>query len=521
MGKIKSFAKNYKLSIPLIAILFIVAGFLWFGRGDSELESDFIVAERMTVAQEVDVTGRVVSSSNADLAFERSGKVARVYVKVGDTINAGDTLITLESADLSADVALAQAQLEREEVKLADLQSGTRPEDIAITESELSSARASLQDAAREAVYSLQDAYTKSDTAVRNRVDTFFNNPRTSAPKLAFDINNQVLQLKIEAGRAQVETTLMAFSKDVENLSAANDLKAAFVKVKNHLAAIKLFLDDLALGVNSLTATASLTQTTIDSYKADTSSARTDISAAISGVSSAETSIQSAQSNVAVKEQQLALKKAGSTQADIDAQLVVIKQQESIVAARRAALSKNILRAPISGTISRQDAKVGEIIGAGSPIVSIISSGEFQIEVSVPETDIAKIRLGDTAEVTLDAYTDDIVFNANVVRLDPAETVIDGVATYTVILQFMERDDRIKSGMTADVLIGGERRENVIAVPQRAVITRDGEKFVQVIEGDHVVDKPVKTGFRGSDGNIEIVEGVTEGDKVVIFNSAN
>jgi len=75
--------------------------------------------------------------------------------------------------------------------------------------------------------------------------------------------------------------------------------------------------------------------------------------------------------------------------------------------------------------------------------------------------------------------------------------------------------------MTANITIKGEEKNDVIAVPQRAVIQNDNGKFVQVLVGKKVIEKAVTTGLRGSDGNIEISSGLKVGDVVVTSNLAN
>lgn len=94
--------------------------------------------------------------------------------------------------------------------------------------------------------------------------------------------------------------------------------------------------------------------------------------------------------------------------------------------------------------------------------------------------------------------------------------MIEGVATYKTTFQFTKEDQRIKSGMTANIDILTDKRENVITIPQRAVVSQNGDKIVKISEGENIKEVKVKTGLRGSDGNIEILEGVGEGDKVVL-----
>jgi len=174
------------------------------------------------------------------------------------------------------------------------------------------------------------------------------------------------------------------------------------------------------------------------------------------------------------------------------------------------------LRAPISGIITKREIEKGEIVTASKPIFTLISTSPFEIEVNIPEADIAKVNIGNEAEVTLDAYGSETIFKARVVSIDPGETILEGVATYRTVLHFIEDDKRIKPGLTANVEILTDKRENVVVIPWRAVITKNGEKFVRILEGNEPREVKVKTGLQGSDGNVEIIEGVREGDKIII-----
>jgi multidrug efflux pump subunit AcrA (membrane-fusion protein) len=146
------------------------------------------------------------------------------------------------------------------------------------------------------------------------------------------------------------------------------------------------------------------------------------------------------------------------------------------------------------------------------------STGEYKIEANVPEVDVAKVAVGDPARVTLDAYGSAEFFPATISAIDPAETVIEGVPTYTVTLRFDQKDERIKSGMTANIDIRTDQREGVLYIPARAVLTdADGRRFVRVPDGLATRDVPVEVGLRGSDGRIEILSGLSEGDVVVTF----
>lgn len=98
----------------------------------------------MDLIQEVNVTGKIKSTQNVDLAFERAGKVSGVYSKVGNHVKAGQKLITLENSDIAPQVQQAQANIKAQQAKLDELRKGARPEDIQVQEMQIRQAQANV-----------------------------------------------------------------------------------------------------------------------------------------------------------------------------------------------------------------------------------------------------------------------------------------------------------------------------------------------------------------------------------------
>jgi len=337
---------------------------------------------------------------------------------------------------------------------------------------------------------------------------------------LNFSIGNVQLKVDIESQRLVLENTLKSWQASSSQPIIKSDLVFYIAYSRQNLNAISLFLDKANSALNSLAASATISQTTIDSWKTNVSTARTKINSSLDDISTAETALKTAEANLSLAEKQLNLDLAGATQQDIEAQQAQVEKAQANVLNYQAQFDKTIIRSPINGLVTKQDAKVGEIVPANTPIISIISANQFKIESNVPEADIAKIKIGDSAQITLDAYGDNVIFNANVIKIDPAETIIEGVATYKTTLQFNKEDVRIKSGMTANIDISTDKRENVLVIPQRAVITRGADKFVLVGNGaQNLEERQIQTGLRGSDGNVEVVSGLTQGERIAAVGS--
>jgi HlyD family secretion protein len=479
-----------------------------------------VKVERANIVQEVSVTGKVESEESVDLAFEKGGKITAVGAVVGDKVSQGDMLLRIDGSDVSASLAQAQANIAFEEATLEKLVKGARAEDIQLSQVSLENAEASLLDAENALRESMTDAYTKADDAIRNKTDIFFSNPRVD-PQLTIPSTDFKLSLEVTNMRKVIETDLVAWGQH-STITEAGLLTEDVANTKKYLNDIKQFLERIALIVNAIAPSSATTQTTIDGWKASVSSARTSVGVAITSLSASEEKWRGAKSSVALATQQLALKKAGATAEEIAAQKARVASARASALTYRSQLDKLTLSAPFSGVVTKQDGKAGAIASPGTPMVSIQSAGAYKIEANVPEVDIAKLSENDAAKITLDAYGDQQPFTGVISRIDPAGKDIDGVPTYRITLRFEDNEGIVRSGMTANVRISSDTRENVLVIPARAIKeskTTEGERVVRVLLTPFGTpeERTVKVGLRGSDGKAEIIDGLLEGEEVVTF----
>ena len=516
---IKSILGFLKKPSVVIIIAILVGSALWyvFPREEESL-FEFIVAKRGDLVQEVNVIGRVKPVESVDLAFLQSGRISFVGADVGTRVSVGEVLVQIENGDIAAQLLQAKAKTKAAQVKLDELKRGTRPEKISVQKVKVANAEVLFFETKQNLVNKIDDSFTKSDDAVRNRVGQFISNSRSQNPEINFIISDSALKNKIKASLVFIEELLVDWSASLTLLSTESDLIMFSSEAKDNLWEIKSFLEPVSLAVNNLTVSSDITQTTIDGYKDDVSVARTNVNTATSNLGTALEKMREKEVAIALEKEELALMEAGSTPLEIAAQVAKIEEEEANVSRFRAELTKTIIRSPISGAVTKQDAKVGEIVAANTIIVSISSLSQFNIEANITEADITKVSLGDETVFTLDAFGEDIVFGAIVSKMDPAETIIEGVSTYKVTFNFTDNENLAKSGMTADIDILTAKKEGVISVPIRAVLGRGDGRYVRILEATgEVVEQKVVVGLRGSSGYIEIVSGVEVGDRVIIF----
>lgn len=182
-------------------------------------------------------------------------------------------------------------------------------------------------------------------------------------------------------------------------------------------------------------------------------------------------------------------------------------------------LSKTVITAPFDGVVTFQDVSVGEYVAPGTIVAAVATTRELELTADVPETDAAKLFAGASADVTFDVYGGSETWSAEVVSVAPAAKVIEGVPTFEVKLQLISSDPKFRPGLTANITVHAAEKKNVVAVPRRAIITRDGKEFVKVKEGEGEREIEVRSDLLGSDGRVEIVNGLA-GDEEIIVGEA-
>lgn len=477
-----SFIKNHKIKLVIGLVLFVVIALAFNAKGNGS--SEVVTVTRGELVRTVELSGKVVPTEDVDLAFEVTGTVSRTYKKVGDKIVVGEIIAELDQSSTRADFLKAQADLVAARAELAKLSGG----------SEL---QAKVENSKTSVVQNILDAYTDADDAISNKVDQLFEDARTANPKIVSSFDDYALKTRINETRVRISTLFTNWKPRVSILSVSTYTESDLDLAKTNLREIASFLDDVARAVNSFKTNPSVSQTLIDKYKTDVAAARQNVNAASASLISGEESYS-------------------ATLSDVPVQVARVSAAEANVANYQARLSKMALRSPISGILTKQDAKAGEAVSANASLVSIIS-GEYKIEAYVPEVSVAGIVVGAKAQVTLDAYGQEVAFGATVSHIDPRETIRDGVSTYKIDLLFDTPDSRVLSGMTTNISIETLRKSNVVLVPGRAIKVKNGKKFVSAKIGEkEVVEMEIKTGLSDSSGNIEVLSGVSANDVILL-----
>ncbi len=201
----------------------------------------------------------------------------------------------------------------------------------------------------------------------------------------------------------------------------------------------------------------------------------------------------------------------------------------------RATLQNNLTNlkytkivSPVDGTVVSRAVDVGQTVAASFQTPTLFQVAQdltnMQIEVNVSEADIGRIKKHQEVEYTLDGYADE-VFHGKVTEVRIAPTTVSNVVTYTVIVDVDNKEQKMIPGMTANVSIITNKRENVISVPTDALKFTDkeltgGKKYkdqgLWVIKDNKPVRITIKTGAKDSDRTEIISDQLKEKDRVIL-----
>jgi HlyD family secretion protein len=482
MNKINSSLKkifiNKWLVWSVLVLIIGVSGFLFF-KGNGAIET--IIVTKSDFINEVSVVGTVIPAQETNMAFEMSGRVVAIYKKVGDPVKSGEQILALESGDIRSDLLKAQADYQGEIAKLNKLKNNNSTTDLISLKNEI------------------RNAYTVADDAIRSKTDQIFEDPNSRFPNLKIFVSKSDTEKDIENQRYQIRLLFTLWSEKMSQINSAQNVTELTEQInysKQNLNKTLDYLNDVSYAISISEVNSAITQSDLDKYSSDVSSARTNVNNALSDLNTA-------------------FEKVSTNSLDIPYQESQVQSALANVQKVQSQLYKNSINSPFEGTITKIDTEIGEIVGTTDSVISIISNNAFQIETFVPEVNIKELKINDVAKIRLDAFGKDEYFDAKVISIEPAQTVRDGVATYKTKFEFNQKDERIRSGMTANVVITTEKRNDAILISPTVIYKKDGFDYVKVLVGKNIVEKQITVGNFDSIGHREIISGLSVGEKVL------
>lgn len=544
-------------------IILAVVGFIGYSATRKPVinyEKEKVV--RGEVVEEVSVTGSLAPTRKIALEPEVSGKIVKLNVESGAEVKTGQVLAELDARDINSRIVSQRASVEAARARLNELLAGATAQELALAQIAVDAAttkRDSSVAAKADAETALANAKSKAETQTSTKLQSLqldYDKAVTDAKDVItrntgamFTVTDNQLTFgttssmhendaKNTRGTAQLAADALAVkvagTKTAGTVSAALGAYASIAAdlntVKAHLEAVRAVLDyttglssqtiaDYRAQVSSALATISSTVQLIDGDRSSLDvQARlneSEIAAAQSNLTAATFAVQSAENALSQAKGDLTLKQAGNRPEAIASQRAQVEVQEATLTGLYTDLSKRRIVAPIDGIVTDVPVELGETVSPGKPAVSMQTKGNFEITTNISEIDIGKVKVGDNVSITLDAFPKTEVWTGKVVKIDPAEKVVEGVIFYETTVVFDVADERLRSGMTANLTIETEKKTDVLRVPLRGLRETGTKTTVRVLRNGVAEEVEVTVGLQNNT-HAEALTGLSEGDEVIV-----
>ncbi|MGC9399699.1 MAG: efflux RND transporter periplasmic adaptor subunit [Anaerolineae bacterium] len=479
--------------IAAVVIAVAIGGFLWNRRQRAQQAQSEILREAKVIRDDLRITvaasGNVVANQKAELRFEIPGTVAQVHVEVGDRVEQGDVLATLDAEALElaleeAETRLEEAQTENarqiEEAQLSLETAQLRLEQAELRVPGLGSASAAVR-SARANLARVKQGASAEDIAIAER--------QLEQAKNA--LWQQQIQRDATCGAVGLTTTQ-------DQCDAA---QAAVQQAEESVRIAQLQLEKMKQGPSA-----------------------EDVESAEAQLAQAQSEYARAADENAAQEIGLEILKADVTRAELTLKRLqdgIDPSLELAVERARNDLAKATLVAPFGGIVSAVNLQVGVQANTTLPAVTLVDDSVFFVDVTVDEIDIGKVAQGQPVAVTVDAYPN-TVFRGEIETIGPAPSNVGGVVAYPVRVRLVETDNEdaeIRDGMTASVLIETSMLEDVLLIPNWAVRTdqSSAETYTYCYCLQNGVPKrtPITIGER-NETYTQVLSGLEAGDTVVL-----
>jgi HlyD family secretion protein len=489
--------------------------------------------ERGQVSTKVSASGALAAVTTQNLGFAKAAQLTEVNVKVGDTVRPGQVLGREDPFSFQQLVNQQQAQLNQQQAIL----------DRLVRSPSVGGDRDSLNQANK-----ILSATKDNGDAIHDRDQNAVYRSRQARDVAQRQADQAWRQYRAHgcSGISAPTTTGGADSDESDESDSDSGSSGASM---NPLSA-------LTGGMGGCT---DADRTSLTTAKSSLLSAQTSYDAAKHTQDVDDTQAKIAEENArqSVVTAQNSFNSDSSDRApNIAAQAALVANGRALVANAQRDLDNTVLYAPVAGTVSSITGAVGEWIGAGggtsalapgtdaaipgvgaaatadqssasasgapsatrpggSAFIVLNNINTFQVVVPFEESDAAKVAPNQKVEVTFDALPD-LTRDGTVLSLAPGGVDISGVTNYYATVLLTDTDPRLRSGQTAEAGVLVADLENVLVVPNSAVIKQGGRSFVNTPGPD---GKPVQLSFQPGlvgDDNTQVVSGLNEGQEFLL-----
>ncbi|WP_445186024.1 hypothetical protein ACTXG6_01920 [Pseudonocardia sp. Cha107L01] len=556
-----------------VAVSLVMVSAMAVGCSEAPKPSPVTRVERGTVANKVQASGALAAVTSQNLGFPKGAQLKEVDVKVGDQVKPGQVLARVDDFAFQQALAQQQAQLAQQQAGLNKIVNGNSVHAARTTLAQAKRIQSATEDNVDAQDHADSSAIHRARTQlnfdqaqlnqVRQQASRDGCEPGSFSTDRVSSTGSTSTSTEVEPTEAAQAPTRSRFavrgrrsSEDDSSTSPSDSTSPTPAPTWPTPATTAAPTPSTGTGASTSTSCATdnqnvtaaqrqviASQTAVDAAKrtreVDKATGKLSVENAKQSVVSAQNSLDSA---------------SGDRPSDIDGQAALVASARAAVALAQRDVANAVLYAPVGGTVSAINGAVGEFVGSatsgttalapgtnasipgvgaaatsdqagsngpsatrpgGSTFLILNNIDTFQIVVPFEESDAVKVAANEQVEVTFDAVPD-LTRQGTVLSVAPSGTDISGVTNYYATILLTETDPRLKDGLTAEAAVLVNALNNVLVVPNSAVLRQGAQTFVNTPGPDGTpVRVPFQAGAVGDD-NTQVLTGLNEGQPILM-----
>jgi len=500
--------KWWTIGIFVVLLIAGILGYQYVARGQSSSSTANLqtaTVQRGTLTATLSGAGTVRSGQNAVINWQTSGQVAKVNVKLGDKVQAGQELATLDPGSLppsmiDAKQTLIDAKKALDELLNSQLQQAQALQAVQDAQKTLDELKQTAAQESAQAQLTLATSQKAVDDAQKKR--NAMNYPHSTDDLVIENARTNYLLAKDDYKDALRKFDVYR-SKPLTNLDRANAL--------SNLVTAKQKMDLTFATYNWYVQMP--TQNEIDQADGELAVAQTNL-----------TKAQTDWDNLKNGPTSVAITLAEATLTDAQRKWEQVKNgpdpdavaaAQAAVDAAQATLNQEHLVAPFAGTVTELEIKPGDVVTSSAEALRIDDMSAIYIDLQIAEVDVSNMKVGQSADLTFDALPDK-KYTGDVTQVGLIGTGSQGVVNYPVTVQISNPDASVTPGMTAAVNIVVAQHDNVLIVPNQAIRVSGAQRNVVVLYEGQQITVPVTTGLTNETMSEITGNVLKEGDEVLI-----
>lgn len=489
-----------------------------------------LTVEPSALEETSEFVGTLEATKTATLRSQVAGQIVEINVQPGDEVQTGDAVAQIDLRQAGADLGQAEARYNRAQARLAELEAGSRSEDIETSVANVERANAQLQQA--QARLAELEAGTRPEEIA------------AAAAKLE---RTQAQLNELQAGArsediAEAEASVTKAQGEVEEMRSGLNLARTNLQRQRQLAA------DGAISQNALDraideerrANANLDQAEagvaeaqrrlerlnngtrpeeVDRAQAEVAEAQSQLEQLRNGsrpeeLDRARAEVGAAQAEVAAAQSELDKRRNGTRPEEIAQAQADVQSARAEIEASAVGVQDTQILAPFAGTVGDFLLKVGDYVKTGDELTTLTHNDILEMRVSIPLEKAPQLRIGLPVDVT-DAQGQ----NLGAGRVSFISPQVNATAqTVLVKVDVDNPTGELRDRQFVRARVVWNQRPSAIVVPANAVVFEGEKRFVYIAQGNKEAiakKQPVKLGKIGGDST-EIIEGLNAGDRLIV-----